>query len=279
MPCDGRSHRPHPAHSSPLLLCLLTLFLLLVACASLQSPVRELPGFVDGATPAAPAAPAAEQPLLTAATAVEGRPDGMLLRLTDRSAAAGSVLELHRREQEAGVPALRQEGPVFRLYHRVELDGRLAEALRGVGIDFLDRTVRSGHRYDYVLLVADAARADDGTRTAPRRSPVLAVQWQAPPPPPRGVRAEALGPGRVALSWRAPPGLGAVVLRRDVLHPERGWDRAGELGRDAGGLFVDEGLAAGGVYAYRIALLRRGPSSLAFFGQPSDAFYVSLPAS
>ena len=221
-------------------------------CGTLAAPVTIAPTS-ETARPGAPAeAGLSVQP-------VEGRPQGLLLRLTtDFQPDPASRLELRRRVGDAPAETLRT----------IEVGGEVAERLTGEGLDFLDRSVTPAKRHVYQLVYRPET-------DAPRASAPLTVTWQPPPAAPTALHAFADTPAAVELNWRA-SAPGALLFRRDVLDKNQETRRIAHLGPSAGGRYVDRDVEPGGVYAYRIALARPN-EGFTQYGPPSEPLYVSVP--
>ncbi len=225
-------------------------------CAALRAPVA-----FD-----APAEEQAPEETALSIEAVEGRPQGLVLRLScDCELPDDGWLELMRGQQDGKVE-------VFR---RVRLRGRLRAAVRGDGIEFMDRAVEAGQRVGYRLRLR-SADADESSAILATSSP-LWMTWHKPPPKPEEVRADSRIAGSVELAW-APVHLdGALVFRRDVLDPNAGTERISRPDAGARGLFIDRDLDPGGVYAYRVALFL-DRAGLIQYGPPSEEIYVTVAA-
>jgi hypothetical protein len=221
-------------------------------CGTLAAPVNIAP--TSQTTPPGAAAEAA-----LAIQPAEGRPQGLLLRLTtDFQPDPGSRLELRRRVGDAPPETLRT----------IAVGGEVAGRLTGEGLDFLDRSVAPGRLHVYQLVYRP--KSDERRTSAP-----LTVTWQKPPATPTGLHAFADTPVAVELNWRA-SAPGALVFRRNVLDKNAKTRRIAHLGPSAGGRYVDRDVEPGGVYAYRIALARPG-EGFTQYGPPSEPLYVSVP--
>lgn len=218
----------------------------LTACASLQplgEEARRVPQEPDASS--------------TELVAVEGRPQGLVLLLAT-SLPDVKTLELHRVRDD--------EDP--QLLQTIEVDAQLS-ALLGRGVELVDGSVRPGSSHHYQLV---AIRADATSEA----SAILDVDWATAPPMPNRLAAEAVLPGAVELRWEPLQGHGAVVFRRDVLREGR-FERVAAVRPDARGVFVDRDVRPGGVWSYRVALLRENASGLVQYGPGSDEVYAATP--
>lgn len=193
----------------------------------------------------------------TQLTAVEGRPSGVVLRLS--TSAEATTVELYR-VVSGGDPTLLQS---------LNLDERLRSAL-AEGLDIVDSTVRAGDELTYQLFVIG-----EGDEVI-ARSQLATVSWATPPPRPVDLETNAPFPDVVEVSWHSPnDDYSAIILRRDVLAGS-GFQRVGLIDAPAR-QWVDRDVSAAGVWSYRIALARRGPDGFLQFGAPSEEVYASTP--
>ncbi len=229
--------------------------LLVGGCAALRPPVDFQP-----------AAPPNTNEHALRVEPVEGRPNGLVLRLRCGCTPPNDGwLEILRRQDDQ--PA--------QVYRSVRLNARLAKALAGKGLPFLDRAMRADTTTTYqVRLRASANDAPGKTleRSIPRR-----IAWQKPPARPANVRAQSHLAGSVELHWQATGRAGALIFRRDVLRSHAPVERIAQVGAGAGGVFVDRHVQPGAVYAYRVALASHTGDTLQF-GPPSDEIYVTVRA-
>lgn len=216
------------------------------ACGSLRSPTPAL------------VAPPVDVIGTTTLTVVEGRPSGVVLRMSTTDADATS-LELYRVLEEAD-PQLLQ---------RIVLDDALRTGL-ATGVELVDATVVPHHRFSYQLF---AIGADDEVL---ERSEIVSVAWAPPPPRPAELVAVASFSDAVELSWqRVDRGFGAIVFRRDVLG-DGGFERVATVSGPAT-QWVDRRVSPAGVWSYRIALALEHPNGFVQFGAPSEEVYASTP--
>ena len=187
--------------------------------------------------------------------AVEGRPAGVVLRLSSTVSDA-EALELFRVRDDDDATLL----------HTLTIDETLRVQLES-GVELVDSTVEPGHQYQYQFSVT--GKPGDRART----SNLITVRWRQPPPRPVDLAATVTFAGVVELSWESIAHAGAVIFRRDVLDEQSQFIRVGEV--DAGGgIFVDRQLDPGGVYSYRVARsLTDGDFTQ--FGSASEEVYAS----
>lgn len=220
---------------------------LLTSCASLR-PLAQAPAPDSGS-----ALPSAIE-----LRAVEGRPQGLVLRLTS------AMEELDRVELYRVVGASKPE-----LLESIEVDASVQTALaRGVEIIDGAMTPGSAHAYQAVA-VADGALAAE--------SAIVDVEWRDPPARPTTVRARAPLPDAVELSWVACHGCGAMIFRRDVL-ADGPFERLAAIAAGRAPLFVDRDVRPGGVWSYRVALAKEAEKGgLVQYGPLSEEVYASTP--
>lgn len=217
----------------------------LASCASLE---RLVPGPAEVPV-------AAHQTVIL--EAVEGRPNGVVLRL--RTDVEGiSALELYRAVGD-GEAQLLQE---------LAVDEQLAQALSR-GVELVDPNVRPNTLHQYQLVLVRDGEVLEA-------SAVLDVEWSPPPPPILEFRAAATLTDAVELRWEAPAEYGAVVFRRDVL-ADGPFERLRELDASCRGAFVDRDVRPGGVWSYRVALSRVNVGGFHQYGPPSEEVYASTP--
>ena len=248
---------------SRLIVCSLSAQALLSsACGALQAPV--IASAQDDGRP--DARPMQDQGSLTL-TVIEGRPSGLLLRAQAHEASlrdASQLVVWRRRGDEQAATAL----------HTLSvLPEQRRELASSRGVSIFDPSVESGQRYAYQVQLLQP----QGERVA--SSAWLTLDW-APPRAPEQARAQLLqhqdGP-RVLLSWTPKPGLGALILRRDLLAQE-GFERVAWLGSEHDHVYLDRGVRPAGVYAYRVAYARRALEA-PLLGMPSPELFVSVPPS
>lgn len=197
--------------------------------------------------------------------AVEGRPQGLLLRLrSNRPLASGGKLEVHRRVGDRKPTVIRT----------IELSDEFTGRLRQGNLQFLDRAVVADKPLDYRLLYTPP-EAHGGTPEGRRhQSRVLTLSWNEPPPTPDSVDVTMTGSRAVELRWK-PRTSGVLIFRRNVLKEGAKTRRIARLGPAAHGVFVDRDIRPQGVYAYRIALAIERETFVQF-GPPSEPVYVSV---
>ena len=218
-------------------------------CATLQPPIA-----FESETPPADSS--------VRIRVLEGRPDGLLLelQLDDETTEAGTTLQLLRADG-------RSEAQVYR---EIELDAPLRDALSIDGVEFLDRNVSPGlvTRYQLKLLDRDGEALDYST--------LVRVKWQQPPQRPEGLRGRVHTANTVELRWASPQNHGAVIFRRNVLQEGSTPRRVAQVAPDSAGVFVDDDVETGVVYAYRVSLaVPRG--AFVQLGPPSEPVYVDVP--
>ena len=218
-------------------------------CATLRAPVE----FESQTTE--------ETPPLTL-NAVEGRPDGLLLRIESREPIEPDAASLHLMRAATG------EKP--QIYRDIELGEQFRRAIVTEGLEFLERNLAPDQHVRYQLRLLDESGA------VLSYSNRVDVRWKEPPPRPANVTAQATTSNTVELRWDARRNLGAVVFRRNVLDDDSKLERIGQVGPNSSGLFVDRDAGAGVVYAYRVSLALRA-GELTQFGPPSEAVYVDVP--
>lgn len=192
---------------------------------------------------------------------IEGRPDGVLLKLAMTQGADDAyALQLLRAAPDT-------EAVVYR---QIQLQEKLRNALASDGIEFLDRNVLAGQTTRYQLRLI---REDESPMAY---SELLHVKWTEPPPRPDKLDGRATTPTTVELQWNAPVEHGAVIFRRNVLDQDSSPRRIGEVGPDSARLFVDTDVHPGVVYAYRVSLADQSHGFLQL-GPPSEPLYVDVP--
>jgi hypothetical protein len=255
-PVDG----DRGASAGRVVACLLVLGLGAWACGTLDPPIDIEP--VDSS----PGGSGAIR--LLEIEAVEGRPQGLLLRITARrsldSLPSDRRLELRRIRHDTEPETLQS----------VSLEPDVLERLASEeGLTVMDRSLSPGEVSYRVRLGADES-SDDAASTRPLSAP-LHLRWRKPPPRPTSIRTASTMPVAVEIRWH-PHSEGALVFRRDVLTSDSTLRPVAVLGPDRADRFVDRDVRPGGVYAYRVAL---STSSGAFtqYGRPSRMLYVSVP--
>ena len=195
-------------------------------------------------------------------SAVEGRPDGLVLQLESTLEADTGRLQLRRKIAD---------GP-SEVIQTISVSQKFKRRLHGEGLTFIDRSVVAGaaHRYQLVYLPPRAEKAKHSSK-------LLTLTWREPPPPPTGVKAGVPTREAVELSWR-PDRQGAMVFRRNVLEEGAPTRRLADLDPGSRGRYVDRDVEPGGVYTYRVALARRN-DGFTQYGPPSEPLYVSVPQS
>ncbi len=254
----SRGDRP-----SEMALGLLAILVALGACGTIEPPLE-----IASISPERSTRSSKQRPL--ALEAIEGRPNGLLLKLTARDGhgldASGDTIEIVRRQ--LGDDDSRDVLDTFRLTSKTF--ERLTD---DEGLTLLDRSLSPGAlRYD--LQWKPETGREKRAEPLPLVTP-LRVRWASPPPRPTTLRAASTMPVAVELQWH-PIAEGAIVFRRDVLDEDSKLTPIASLEAASAGLFVDRDVQPGGVYAYRVALSR--PSSdLTQYGSPSRTLYVSVP--
>lgn len=216
------------------------------ACASLEPLAPNAPATVDDERVARH---------LTL-TAIEGQPQGLVLRIEGAEVEAVETLELFRVGGE-GEPTL---------LHALPADDRIRRNLSEGGIELLDDTLVPGESYAYQVL---GVMQDEVVET----SSIVEVVWN-PPPVPEAVTAAAHLPDAVEIDWDAPCGCGAIIFRRDVL-ADGAFERHAVV-RPPHSDWVDRDVRAAGVWSYRVAL-SRDVSDVSLYGPPSVEVYASTP--
>ena len=191
---------------------------------------------------------------------VEGRPEGLLLRLR----ATGVPKEARR------LQLLRAIGDQPAQLHRdVELNEQTRRALQTDGIEYLERSVGSEpETLRFQLRLAGEERDEPLAQ-----SKICRIQWKAPPPRPTKLDGESRLTGTVELRWAASAKGGAIVFRRNVTREGASVKRLAQVPPSASGVYVDRSATPGDVYAYRVALAAKS-GELTQYGRTSEPVYV-----
>jgi hypothetical protein len=249
---------PHDAARSalpwgPLALCVA---LLLPACATLVPLVQTEPE---------PPAPTPTTPPALSVEAMEGRPNGMLLRLRIAPGLPDgtrlSLWRLRSPDDPDGAPLLEQT---------LEADGQRRAALEGEGLGVLDAQPGADGELIYYTL-----RAASPAQQAMISSPPLALRWHDPAPAPGALRAMADLPGVVELRWAHAPGCQTLIFRRELDSDDPRPARIAQLPEPHGGTFIDRDIHPGAVYAYRLACVLTPPGEPSFFGRATGELFVA----
>jgi hypothetical protein len=236
---------------------LLLSVLWLCGCATLVAPVSMSPSDNAAKVPAA-----SGEPLVV--EALEGRPNGLLLRLKVRlppqpSGTRLSLWRLRSLDDEEGQPLLDQP---------LHADAARLAALSGEGLGVLDSAPgQDGQVAIYILRISPPSPMPQ------LASKPLIVRWQAPMPPPRSLAARADLPGVVELTWRPAPGCQHLIFRRALGAQDPRPARLALLDAADGGLYIDRAVEPGQVYAYRVACVRTA-DALPFYGRATTELYV-----
>ena len=227
--------------------------LVCLGCGAARTPVATLP--------LSSSAPSPEGTFTLGAH--EARPGALVFALSAdaEDAVEGRVVLVYRGVGDA-TPELHQT---------IELEGKRVGALGAGSLFALDRDVTPGQTYTYVARLIDDADPE-ATQTS---APMVWTCQAAPGAPP--ARANATSGGFIEVEWEPEDATqGALILRRDLLTPKAPAKRVATLGPGARGIYLDRDVTPGGVYAYRVALTRRG--EVTTLGRLSEELFVSLDA-
>lgn len=205
---------------------------------------------------------------------VEGRPNGLLLRIYATPAAQlglGPTSQIKLMRQ-------RQDEPPITL-QSLSVDDALKQRIFSPdGVQLVDQQLNPGKRYRYWLLLQEDATRDE-TRAV---SEAKALRWERPLPAPKLAEPYVVaGPEpSVELRWSGAPGQGAVIFRRALAGNGR-LERLALVGPAQDHVYIDTNVSAGGLYAYRVALARFDGerAEVPCFGHPGPEIFVQINAS
>lgn len=226
------------------------------SCASWNPPLDAVPPARE------PSSLAFGQVTTLEITPVEGRPQGMIMRIK----ASDLATEL------TALDVLRTQGSQEVPVQRIALQPKMrARVLSPQGALLLDAGLKQEGAWSYKV------RLVQGNQTRGESKPT-AIQWRAPVAAPRVHIQPGRSPAHAQIGWTPKPEHGALVFRRTLAPTPTRITRHRTLGAAHAGQWLDRAVHPGAVYAYRLAHARFDEQGVPYYGFPSEDVYITIPS-